>query len=61
MQSKGVDLGPTGHGHRRRHEVKVIPKSVYTTPHKALRNPINWLRYDPNLNSTTYTITKIKT
>jgi len=68
MRSKGVNLGPTGrrlgrgrgHGRRRKAEV-VAPKLVCATPYKALRNPINQLRRDPNLDSTTYTITKIKT
>ena len=62
MQSKGVDLGPTGRGRGRGREAEVAaPKSVCATPHKALRNPIDRLRCDPNLDSTTYTITKIKT
>ena len=60
LRSKGVDLGPTGRGRGREAEV-AAPKSVCATPHKALRNPINRLRCDPNLDSTTYTITKIKT
>ena len=38
-----------------------VPKLVYVTPYKALRKLINRLRRDPNSDSTTYTITKIKT
>jgi len=37
------------------------PESVCATPHKILRNLIDRLSRDPNLDSTTYTITKIKT
>ena len=37
------------------------PESVCATPHKILRNLINRLSRDPNLDSTTCTITKIKT
>ena len=67
MRSKGVDLGPTGRGRGRgreraraggREAEVAALKSVCATPHKALRNPINRLRCDPNLDSTTYTITK---
>jgi len=68
IQSRGVDLGLTGRRRRRgrgrgcgREAEVAAPKSVCATPHKALRNPINRLRRDPNLDSTTYTITKIKT
>jgi ribosomal protein L19E len=66
MRSTGVNLGPTrrrrGRGRGQGHEAEAAaPKSVYATPHKALHNPINRLRHDPNLDSTTYTITKIKT
>jgi len=62
MRSRGVNLGPTGRRRGRGREAEVVaPKLVCATPHKALRNPINRLRRDPNLDSTTYTITKIKT
>ena len=61
-------LGPTGRtlgrgrGRGRGREAEAVaPKLVCATPHKALRNQINRLRRDPNLDSTTYTITKIKT
>ena len=61
MRSKGVNLGPTRRGRGRGHKVKVVaPKSVCATPHKTLRNPIDRLMCDLNLDSTTYTITKIK-
>ena len=40
---------------------QAAPELVYATPYKVLRNPINRLRRDLNLDSTTYTITKIKT
>jgi len=72
MQSRGVNLGLTGRrrgrgcgrgrgrGCGRGHKAEVAaPKSVCATPYKALRNPINRLRRDSNLDS--YTITKIKT
>jgi len=63
MRSRGIDLGPTGRVGAWRVGAKQVaaPKSVCATPHKALRNPINRLSRDPNLDSTTYTITKIKT
>ena len=53
MQSRGINLGPTGagtgaggHGHGRKRgrgrKAKVAaPKLVYTMPHKALHNLIN--------------------
>ena len=44
MQSKGVNLGPTGRGRGRgrgRKAEVAAPKLVCATPHKALRNPIN--------------------
>jgi hypothetical protein len=62
MRSRGVDLGPTGPARGRVGAKQVAaPKSVCVTPHKALRNPINRLSRDPNLDPTIYTITKIKT
>ena len=68
MRSRGVNLGPTGRlGARvrarawaRAAEV-AAPKSVRVMPYKVLRNPINRLRRNLNLDSTTYNITKIKT
>ena len=62
MRSRGVDLGPTGRGRAwaRAKQVAAL-ESVCATPHKILRNLINRLSRDPNLDSTTYTITKIKT
>ena len=57
MRSRGVNLGPTGRARGR----VAAPKSVCATPHKALRNPINRLSRDPNLDPTPYTITNIKT
>jgi ribosomal protein L19E len=53
-------LGPTGRRRGRGREAEAAPKLVYATPYKALRNPINRLRRDPNLDSTTYTITKLR-
>ena len=75
MRSKGVNLSPTGRRPRRRHSrcrhgrkyrpghkaEAAAPELVYVTPYKVLHNPINQLRRDPNLDSTIYTITKIKT
>ena len=64
MRSRGVNLGPTGRrrGRGRGREAEAAaPKSVCVTPYKVLRNPINRLRRNPNLDSTTYTITKTKT
>ena len=64
MRSRGVDLGPTGRGRARgRVGAKQVaaPKLVCATPYKILHNLINRLSRDPNLDSTTYTITKIKT
>ena len=70
MRSRGVNLGPTGRpGARARARAwarvraaeVAAPKSVRAMPHKVLRNPINRLRRDPNLDSATYNITKIKT
>jgi len=58
MRSRGVNLGPTG---RVGAKQVAAPKLVCATPYKALRNPINRLSRDPNLDSTTYTITKIET
>ena len=60
MQSKGVNLGPTRRGRGREAEV-AAPKLVYAISYKVLRNPINQLRRNLNLDSTTNTITKIKT
>ena len=64
MQSRDVDLDPTrrawAHG-RVGAKQMAAPKSACATPHKTLRNPINQLSRDPNLDPTTYTITKIKT
>ena len=57
MRSRGINLGPT----RRPGEAVAAAKSVCGTPYIALRNLINRLSHDPNLDSTTYTITKIKT
>jgi ribosomal protein L19E len=51
MQSRGVNLGPTGRrrgrgrGHGRKAEV-AAPKLVYMMPRKVLRNLINKLRRD---------------
>ena len=56
VRGRGVDLGPTGRAGAGVAEV-AAPKSVCATPHKALRNPINRLKHDPNLDYTTYTIT----
>ena len=74
MRSRGVNLGPTGRRRGRRRSRRrgrgrgrgrkaeaAVPKLGYATPCKVLRNPINRLRRDPHLDSTTYTITKIKT
>ena len=64
MRSRGVNLGPTGCAWARgRVGAKQVaaPKLVFATPYKALRNPINQLSRDPNLDPTTYTITNIKT
>ena len=63
MRSRGIDLSLTGRlGAGVGAVVEVAaPKSVCTTPHKVLHNPINRLRRDLNLDSTTYNITKIKT
>ena len=47
MQSKGVNIGPTGrkrgrgHGGLRREAEVAAPKLVCATPYKALHNPIN--------------------
>ena len=69
MQSRGVNLGSTGRRRRRgcgregvgREAEVAVPKLVCATPYKVLRNLFNQLRRDPNSDSTTYTITKIKT
>jgi hypothetical protein len=62
MRSRGVNLGPTGRARGRVGAKQVAaPKLVCATPYKALRNPINRLSRDPNLDPTTYTITNIKT
>ena len=46
---------------RGREAEAAVPKLGYATLYKVLRNLINRLRRDPNLDSTTYTITEIKT
>ena len=63
MRSRGINLSLTRRlGAGIGVVVKVAaPKLVYTTPYKVLHNPINRLRRDLNLDSTTYNITKIKT
>jgi hypothetical protein len=68
MRSRGINLDPTGRGRGRRRgrgrvgvKQVVAPKLVCATPYKILRNLINRLSRDLNLDSTTYTITKIKT
>ena len=61
MRSRGVNLGRTGRSPGRgrgrgcgrgREAEAAAPKLVYATPYKILRNPINQLRRDPNLDST---------
>ena len=51
MQSRGVNLGPTGRrrgrGRGREAEAAAL-KLVYATPYKVLRNPINQFRRDPS-------------
>ena len=62
MRSRGVNLGPTGRARGRVGAKQVAaPELVFATPYKALRNPINRLSCDLNLDPTTYTITNIKT
>ena len=55
MRSRGVNLGPTGRARGRVGAKQVAaPKLVSATPHKALRNLINRLSRDLNLDPTTY-------
>ena len=62
MRSRGVNLGPIGRARGRVGAKQVVaPKLVCATPYKILCNPINQLSRDLNLDTTTYTITNIKT